>query len=249
LSHTRVQLFCAWSGVAAVLLYLIFFWGVAGFIPPTDPTDTPGQLVSFYAHNRTDIRIGQIGGMIAATLFFPFFALVSMRIAKAEGDRVPLLAAIQFGAATLLLVFFAVCGMLWIAASFRPELDGSTVRALHDTGWLMFVMVFPGYSLQMICMAIAGFIDKSPTPTWPRWAAYLNLWVAFSGMGGGLAVFFKQGPFAWNGLIGFYLPIAVFAVWVGITTWLLVSAVKRDAAAEEAAGGAVRRPEPVGVGG
>src|SRR5262249_59457655 len=100
-------------------------------------------------------------------------------------------------------------------------------------GWLMFVMVFPAYTLQMICIAIAGFIDKSPHPTWPRWAAYLNLWVAFSGMGGGLAVFFKTGPFAWNGLIGFYLPISVFAIWLGITTVLLIRAIQRQAAEPE----------------
>ena len=116
-----------------------------------------------------------------------------MQIARIE-RRMPVLAVIQFGAAVLLLVFFAVCAMLWITASFRPELDATSVRTLHDFGWLVFVMVFPGYTLQMICMAIAGFIDKSPTPTWPRWAAYFNLWVAFAGMGGGLAVFFKDGP-------------------------------------------------------
>src|SRR5262249_37651148 len=143
-----------------------------------------------------------------------------------------LLAMVQFGAGCLLIVFFAICSMLWIAATYRPELDASSVRVLHDTSWLMFVMVFPGYVFQMLCMAIAGFMDDSPNPTWPRWAAYMNFWVAFSGMGGGLAVFFKDGPFAWNGLIGFYLPIAIFAVWLSITTWLLIKSIKRDAAAE-----------------
>jgi hypothetical protein len=95
-------------------------------------------------------------------------------------------------------------------------------------------MVFPAYSLQMICMAIAGFMDKSPRPTWPRWAAYFNLWVAFSGAGGALAVFFKEGPFAWNGLIGFWLPVVVFVVWICLTTVLLHAAIKRQAGAEAA---------------
>jgi hypothetical protein len=67
----------------------------------------------------------------------------------------------------------------------------------------------PRYTLQMLCMAVAGFIDRSPNPTWPRRAAYFNVWAAFSGMGGGIAVFFKHGPFAWNGIIGFYAPLTV----------------------------------------
>ena len=229
--NTRLQLLCVWAGPAFLVLYAIFFWGVAGYIPPQDPTWSADHIAHFYDVNRTEIRIGQIGGMVASTLLFPFFTVISLQIARIE-RRMPVLAVIQFGGAVLLLVFFAVCSMLWVAATFRPELGADTVRVLHDTSWLMFVMVFPAYSLQMICQAIAGFIDKSPTPTWPRWAAYFNLWVAFAGMGGGLAVFFKDGPFAWNGLIGFYVPIGVFAVWLGITTVLLHKAILRQAVEE-----------------
>lgn len=231
--NTRIQLLCAWAGALAVLLYLIFFWGVAGWIPPNDPTDSAQELVQFYEDDRTAIRVGQIGGLIASTLFFPFWAMISMQIARIE-RRMPVLAATQFGGAILLQVFFVICGMLWITASFRTDYDPDTVRTLHDMGWLMFVMVFPAFSMQMVCMAIAGFIDSSPNPVWPRWAAYLNLWMAFAGMGGGLAVFFKDSPFAWNGLIGFYVPIGVFAVWCGITVWLLVKAIKRQADEGEA---------------
>jgi hypothetical protein len=244
--NSRLQLFCVWAGPAFVVLYGIFFWGVAGFIPPTHPTLDPAGVANFYADNRTAIRVGQIGAMVASTLLFPFFTVISLQIARIE-RRMPVLAVIQFGGAVLLLVFFAVCSMLWITASFRPEADPATVRTLHDLGWLIFVMVFPAYCLQMICQAIAGFIDKSPNPTWPRWAAYFNLWVAFSGVGGGLAVFFKTGPFAWNGLIGFYTPLTVFAIWLGITTVLLHRAIKRQDAEEQDTAGptiSVAPPEP-----
>ena len=235
---TRLQLLCAWAGPAFLVLYLIAFWLIAGYIPPPDPTLSADEVAQFYTDDRTAIRIGQLGGLIASTLLFPFFTLISVQIARIE-RRLPVLAIIQFGGGALLVIFFQVCSMLWIAASFRPELDPSTVRALHDTSWLIFVMVFPAYSLQMICMAIAGFIDRDPHPTWPRWAAYFNLWVAFSGAGGGLAVFFKEGPFAWNGLIGFWIPVLVFAIWLCVTTALLVKAIKRQAsegAALEAGG-------------
>jgi len=82
-------------------------------------------------------------------------------------------------------------------------------------------MVFPGYVFQMLCIGIAAFMDKDPNPVLPRWAGYLHLWVGISGMGGGIAVFFKHGPFAWNGVVGFYLPLTVFAVWLVVITGLL----------------------------
>jgi hypothetical protein len=227
--NSRLHLACVWAGPLFAVTYLVSFWAIAGFIPPPSPHWTATHVASFFAAHHTSIRIGMVLGMISATLLFPFFTIISVQIARIEG-RGPVLAMMQFGAAVLLLVFFAVCGMFWIVASFRTSgLSPSTVRAFNDAAWLMFVMVFPGYTLQMICMAIAGFIDKRPQPTWPRWASYFNLWVGFSGMGGGIAVFFKHGPFAWNGVIGFYLPITVFVIWLAVTTYLLRAAVRREA--------------------
>jgi len=228
MTRTRLLKAGVWTGPLFLVLYAIFFWGVAGFIPPQSPHHSAAQIAQFFDENRTAIRVGQIGGLVSSTLLFVFFAVISLEIARIEQRR-PLLAMVQFAGAILLIVFFAICSMVWIAATFRSELSPSTIRMLNDVGWLMFVMVFPGYVLQMFCMAIAGFIDRSPTPTWPRWAAYLNLWVAFSGAGGGIAVFFKHGAFAWNGLIGFYVPISVFAVWLSITTVLLLRSLDRQA--------------------
>jgi hypothetical protein len=235
-ANRRLELACVWAGPLFVVLYAIGFWGIAGFIPPPAPSLTAQKVGALYEAHRSEIRVGMLLALVASTLLFPFFAAISAQIARIE-RRTPLLAMMQFGGAVLLLVFFALCSMLWIAATFRPELDFATVRVLHDLSWLIFVMVFPAYTLQMVCMAVAGFIDHSPEPVWPRWAAYLNLWVAVSGMGGGLAVFFKTGPFAWNGLIGFYVPLTVFAVWIAVTTYLLRRAairlpVRRSSAAQ-----------------
>lgn len=232
---TRLQLLCVWAGPAFVLLYLIFFMGVSGFIPPPPPSWTAAQVGAFYDAHRTGIRVGQLGALIASTLLFPFWAVITGHIARIERvdrGRPPVLALMQFGGAVLLQVFFALCSMMWIIATFRPELDASTVRVLHDGGWLIFVMVFPAYVMQMFCIGIAALIDDSPDPIWPRWAGYLNMWVGVGGVGGGLAVFFKQGPFAWNGLIGFYVPLTVFFIWIVTMTYLMHTGIKRRAAAE-----------------
>jgi hypothetical protein len=230
-TRTRLQLLCVWAGPLFFVLYLIGFVGFAGFIPPPKPSLSAVDVGALYDAHRMSIRIGMLIALIASTLLFPFFTVIALQMARIE-RRQPVLAMMQFGGAVLLIVFFGMCSMLWIAASFRPELDIATVRALHDLSWLIFVMVFPAYSLQMACIAVAGFIDPSPRPIFPRWASYFNIWVAFAGMGGGLAVFFKTGPFAWNGLIGFYVPISVFAVWLGIMTYLLHTGIKRLAREE-----------------
>jgi hypothetical protein len=42
---------------------------------------------------------------------------------------------------------------------------------------------------------------------------------------GSFNMFFKTGPLAWDGLVGFYMPIAVFAIWMPVVSWALLKAV------------------------
>lgn len=226
--NTKLQLWCVWAGPVFLLLYALAFGGLAHYLPPQPPTWSAADVASFYELHRNQIRAGQLLCLIFSMLLFPWFAVISVQIARIEG-RYPVLAVMQFGCGVLLIVFFVVCSMLWTAAAFRPEMDPNTIRTLHDTSWLMFVMVYPEYTLQLSCIAIAGFMDKSPQPLLPRWACYLNLWVGFSAVGGGFATFFKTGPFAWNGLFGFWVPVVLFTIWLFVMAPLLARAIKWQA--------------------
>jgi hypothetical protein len=227
----RIQLACAWAGSVFFVLYLIAFAGFARFIPPPAPSWSADRIAEIFTDHAIQIRVGMVLGLIATTLLIPFFAVISVQIARIE-RRMPVLALMQFGGAVLLIVFFQLCGMLWATATFRTELDPSTIRMLNDLSWLVFVMVFPGYVLQLSCIAIASFMDRSAQPLWPRWVGYLNLWIALSGGGGGIAVFFKYGPFAWNGLVGFYIPIGAFVIWIVVMTYYMHAGINRQFASE-----------------
>ncbi|TPG32444.1 hypothetical protein [Mycolicibacterium hodleri] len=222
-----IQLCCAWAGSVFFVLYVIAFVGFARFVPPPAPSWDAVRIDALFTEHAIQIRAGMVLGLIATALLIPFFAVISVQIARIE-RRLPVLALIQFGGAVLLIVFFQLCGMLWIAATFRSELDSSTVRVLNDLSWLIFVMVFPGYVLQLFCIALASFMDRTAAPIWPRWVGYLNVSVALCGEGGAIAAFFKQGPFAWNGIIGFYIPIVAFVVWIGVMTYHLHKGINRQ---------------------
>ncbi len=226
--NTRIQLLCAWSGPVFLITYVLAFWQLAGYLPPHPPSMSAIDVAMFYSEHHNQIRAGQILCLISSTLLFPWFAVISAQMARAEG-RFPVLAIMQFGGGVLLVVFFAICSMLWIVATYRPDLDPNLIRLVHEAGWLIFVMVFPAYTLQLICIGLSGLIDQSETPWLPRWASYLNFWVGVGGCGGGAAVFFKGGPFAWNGLIGFWLPVLLFAIWLSVMAPLLMKAIRRNA--------------------
>jgi hypothetical protein len=163
---------------------------------------------------------------------------------KIEGDF-SLLGPIQWGGAVILVCFFQIICLGWLVSSFRPDASSDVIRVTNDYGWLVWTMLIPTYCVQFICMAVAGFIDRRPHPLWPRWAAYVNLFVAFTGAGGVLAVFLKRGPFSWNGLIGFWVPVIVFVCGMTMTMILLARRLRYEIESETRASDSIESMRPV----
>lgn len=231
--NTKHQLWCAWSVLPFFVIYLFGFIGVAGFVPPPSPLMTPAEVVTFYEANRLGIRAGQLIALASSGFLFFWPAAISAQMARIEKGPLPILSLIQYVAATVLTIFFMLCSLVWSIAAFRPDLDPDTLRMLNDAGWLIFVMAYPEYLAQLICIAVVCLMDKRAQPLLPRWACYFTLWVAFVGIGGGFSTFFKSGPFAWNGLIGFWLPVAFFVFWTfAVMLPFLLKAIKRQALEE-----------------
>jgi hypothetical protein len=107
------------------------------------------------------------------------------------------------------------------AGELSPEASPEIIRFFNDYGWLVWTMLIPTFTLQFLCMALAGFMDTRDNPIWPRWSAYLNIWIAVTGAGGVLVVYMKSGPFSSNGIIGIWLPVAFFAIGTSVNAWLL----------------------------
>ena len=139
------------------------------------------------------------------------------------------MAGMQVVGNSILIVYFIFCSLLWSTVAYRPDTDPQLIRFMNDYSWLVFVMMYPTYVVALISMALAGFMDKRATPIYPRWFCYFTLWVAFAGIGGGFATFFKTGPFAWDGLFGFWTPVAMYLLWLLVLFPLLLKLVKRAA--------------------
>lgn len=225
----RVWMFSIWAWPASLTIFLIGFVGFAGFVPPPSPALTAQELADFFAGNLTGIRVGILIAMFAAALMLPFYAVISEEIKEIEG-RPALLASIQWGGAVMLMIVFQLICLFWILASYRQDISPEITRMLNDFCWFVWSTFIPTYSIQYLCMAVAGFMDMRRNPLWPRWASWLNLWVAVTGAGGVLAVFFKGGPFAWDGIVGFWIPVIVFTIGMCVTAYLLQRRCKLEEA-------------------
>jgi hypothetical protein len=209
--NTDVQRVFAWSGLAMLVLFLVGFWPIAGFVPPPSPKESVEQILRFYRSDTTAIHLGLWITMIAAALCGTFFVAVSLQLRRIEGRHSPIsYAQMIFGGLFVLEFIFPL--MVWQAADYRPGLDPTITYRLNDLGWLMFVGVVSTGVLQAMLIGWAILRDRRPDPVFPRWIGYACLWCSLTFMPAGLIVFFKSGPLAWNGLIAWWLLLAGFTI-------------------------------------
>jgi hypothetical protein len=218
----RVQQACAWSGVVLLVIFLPAFVFLCHLIPPPDPSWTAAQVKEFFLEDTTTKRIGIAICLAVWTLMLPWGVALAAQTARAERGF-PVLSVIQVGCAASMMAIGALMMLLWGVASFRPdELAAETVQMVNDLAWFIFVMYWAPGVLWCWSVGLAIVLDRNPRPIFPRWVAYLNFWTGFSFFPASLALFFKTGPFAYNGLMAIYVPAAIFFVWYGVMTVLML---------------------------
>jgi hypothetical protein len=234
-ANAGVQRLFAWSGVAMLAIFLVGFWPVAGFVPPSRPQDSVADIAEFYRANTFRIRLGLWLTMLAAPLCATFFVGLSIQLHRIEGRHSPIAYA-QMILGGLFVLEFIFPLMIWQAAAYRPELDPVMTYRLHDLGWLLFVGVVSTAVVQAILIALAILRDDHDDPILPRWIGYRCLWSAIAFMPPGLIVFFKSGMLAWNGVIAWWVLLASFAFWVLLLAYgLLRHAIPHQLRHENAA--------------
>jgi len=151
---------------------------------------------------------------------------VSAQMKRIESRFAPLSQA-QLAAGAVAVLVFTIPVLIFSAAAFRPDRDPAVTEALNDLGWFFFLMNFPSVTVQALVVAVAVFTDRNPDPVFPRWLGYLLVWAAIAFVPGGLLTYFKTGPFAWNGLLAFWLAAVAFFGWFLVMIWATLRAIGR----------------------
>jgi hypothetical protein len=221
------QKICAWGGpfCAATLGAGLL---VAGFVPPPSPTLTAEQIAHIYTSHATMIRVGMILGLVGIVGFIAIVAAISAQMRRMQcRSSLPVYLQLGAGSIGVLTVMFPI--MIFAITAFRPERDPQLTQLLNDVGWLIIIPAFPTFIAQFGAIAFGILQDQGPTPVFPRWVAYFNGWVVLLFVPGGFAYFFRTGPFAWDGLLAFWVAAGAFFLWLIVMTPLLLKAIDNEA--------------------
>jgi len=222
-----IQTTMAWCGVAFVA---VFFAGliISGFFPPIPPDNTAQEVADQYVREQDQIRAGAVIMMIACGLIMPFTAVISTQMARIEGRWTPLcFANLIAGTVGTVAALFPV--LFFIGISYRPQdRDPELIQAFNDFAWVPFIINWPPAFIEAIVIAVAIFADKRAKPVFPRWVAYFLLWAAIAFLPATGLAFFYDGPFAWNGLLSFWLAATFFGSFFLVMTYGTLYAIKNQ---------------------
>src|SRR5262245_31969983 len=88
--NARTQMLCLWCGPAALVVFVVGIWFVAGLVPPPTPHDSAQEISDLYRDNTDAIRAGLVLGIVGAALTGPWVAVISTQMKRVEGAYHPL---------------------------------------------------------------------------------------------------------------------------------------------------------------
>ena len=218
----RAEKWCAWMVVPGAAFFFLAMAPLLGFLPPISPTLAADRIAQMYAQRGLSMQLGAIAMLFGGAFLMPFLAAISSALLR-TGRNGPAWAYAQLASGILTFVPLYLSGLFFAAAAFRADRAPEDVQAINDIGWFFLVMPTPPFMLQLMAIGLAILSDHAEKPVFPRWVGYLNIWVGIGAIGGVMIPVFKTGPFAWDGLFAYWIPLGLFGPWMVIMLWAVLN--------------------------
>jgi hypothetical protein len=202
---------------------------VAGWFPLPAAHHTSAYIGSYYRDHHDGIRLASVLLTAGAALLAPLAALLAVHLRRIEGEFSPL-AYLELGMGSASTLAVSITSLFWWTAALLPARDAVVTQSWNDAGWLCFTAVIFIFNVQLLAIALAIFTDKRERPLFPRWLGYLTVWTTVTLLPSLLCLWFKSGPFAWNGVASLYLAFVTIGVWFVALIVNLLRVIREQAA-------------------
>lgn len=221
----KIALCCTWAFVA---LTVIGWLGIAHFYAPAPAGFSAQDTKIWFAETyKWQTIVGCTLLYIGSALLTPGSIQWGIMLAKIEGQRpVWSITTAVCGIFISLIVFLNACA--WIVCSYRATTSPDVIQAFYDWAWFAFLFGWIYLAIEMVASAMVELKDKSDQPIVPRWMAWATLLSAMTMLGAIGPAFFKVGPFAYDGLIAFYVPVGVWGSYLVLTNWFMYQKLNRE---------------------
>jgi hypothetical protein len=190
---------------------------------------TAKQTAGFFLQHQNGMIVGTLIFAVACCFLAVWTAQMGITLWRLEGAA-PVMAISQILAGLAIVVIVILNCSFWAAAAYRPgSISPDIIQAENDAAWLGFLFVgWPVLSLQMVSTAVVALRDRRPEPLFPRWlsrASLVGAAVVVTAAGCG---FTKTGPLAYDGVLGYFLPMAIWGSWLNLHAWFMYRGLRRE---------------------
>ncbi len=212
MTHRSQIVILIWA-LSFMFTYGLVLWGLLHMWPPPPATWSVEQVAQFYIENSLDIRLGAMVLSWASAFMVPFAIVIAIQMRRLE-TGLPVWTITQFAGGIMMSIFLVLPPIFFGVAAYSPERAPEVTHLMHEFALLTLVTTDQYFIFQMIAIAVISFTTNDEHTAFPRWLGYFTLWAALAFEVGALAFIPKEGPFSWNGLLVFWMPISVFGAWL-----------------------------------
>jgi hypothetical protein len=198
------------AGAGAVLLFVT--GGLIAGTPP-DFSASGAEVAEFLSEQRTRLQVGIVVSAASTPLLIWFLATVAALTREAAGaaERA---GSVAFGCGIAFVSLYLADLAALAVGALRPQAMASApelATALHDFSWMAPALAaIPGAFM----LASLSTISLGRGLLWPRWIGWLAALAAGAYALRAGALFTTDGPFAADGLLGFWVPVVALAGWL-----------------------------------
>jgi hypothetical protein len=216
-----------WCLPAVVIVWLAAFFLFPGFVPPMSPKASATEVAAFYREHLSRVRYSMILFNWFCVALIPILMLIVERM-RGMAHRTPVMRYCVIGVAGAAPIAFLTATIFWLIAAFRPDRSPDLTLLCNDLAWITFTCGVPFLIALCAFLAISIAYDEQEHPVFPRWVARFNVVIALVLVPAGFAGLTLSGPFAWNGLVSFWIRNVAIALWIVVMAVALRQAMDRD---------------------
>jgi hypothetical protein len=214
-------------------IWIAAFFLFPGFLPPMSPRMPAAQVAAFYSDHTSRIRWSMMLLNWFCVALIPILMLIVERM-RGMAHRTPIMRFCMIGVAGATPIAFLTATVFWLLAAFQPERSPALTQMLNDLAWITFTCGVPFLVAQSMFLAIAIHLDRQAEPVFKRWVASFNVLIAIALVPAAFAGLAHSGPFAWDGVLGFWVKNIAIALWIIVMSVVLGRSLQRDRRAAEA---------------
>jgi hypothetical protein len=221
--NKRNQLICAHSVWLYIAMTLVGFLLLPRWLPPPGPNLAQEDVVRIFTNNPM-LRVGMEILMMSSGFFIPVSAAIATQMRRIEGPN-HILSDLQLLVAGISVVPIQIASLSWLAISYRANTPPDIITVFNDLAWFMIIGAVSCPLIQSLSIGICILNDKSPNKIYPRWLGFWNIWLSLVYAPAMILPFVKTGPFAWNGVLGFWVVVNGFFIWMMLNYIWTVKAI------------------------